>query len=124
MTEPSDFCPFCAIVAGDAPADMVYEWPDAVAFTPRGGGVGRDHILVVPRTHVRDFISDPQVTASVMARAAQLAETLGVYPANLITSAGPEATQTVFHLHVHLIRRTEGDGLALPWTKREDSDAH
>lgn len=34
---------------------------------------------------------------------------------NLITSRGAAATQSVFHLHLHLVPRTEGDGLALPW---------
>jgi diadenosine tetraphosphate (Ap4A) HIT family hydrolase len=36
--------------------------------------------------------------------------------ANFITSAGRDATQTVFHLHIHIVPRHAGDGLALPWT--------
>jgi histidine triad (HIT) family protein len=70
------------------------------------------HVLVIPKTHVRDFQDDPIVTAATMARAAEL----GDGQMNLITSAGEAATQTVFHLHVHLVPRTEGDGLTLPWT--------
>lgn len=47
-----------------------------------------------------------------MYRAAEIAP----HPSNLITSAGAEATQSVFHLHVHIVPRGENDGLALPWT--------
>lgn len=39
--------------------------------------------------------------------------------ANLITSRGGAATQTVFHLHVHVVPREAGDGLALPWTPQQ-----
>ena len=48
-----------------------------------------------------------------MARAALLADEMG--PVNLITSRGREATQSVFHLHLHLVPRAANDGLALPW---------
>lgn len=41
---------------------------------------------------------------------------MGLESANFITSAGPAATQSVFHLHVHLVPRFEDDGLILPWT--------
>ena len=41
--------------------------------------------------------------------------------ANLITSIGAAATQTVFHLHVHVVPRHEGDGLLLPWSNQERS---
>jgi histidine triad (HIT) family protein len=40
-------------------------------------------------------------------------------PCNIITSVGAEATQTVFHLHLHVVPRRFGDGLALPWTGQE-----
>jgi len=43
-----------------------------------------------------------------------------VGPCNVITSVGREATQSVFHLHVHVVPRREGDGLALPWTPNTD----
>ncbi|MFJ6061629.1 HIT family protein [Streptomyces tendae] len=111
MTEP---CPFCEIVAGRAPATVVADWPDAFAIVPLRPVV-EGHTLVIPKVHVPDFVFDPVVTAATTNRAAQLA---GEYPAgsmNLITSRGPAATQSVFHLHLHLVPRTENDGLALPW---------
>ncbi|HEY3477867.1 MAG TPA: HIT domain-containing protein, partial [Streptomyces sp.] len=72
--------------------------------------------LVVPRVHVADAGVDPDVTAAVMRRAAELAGV--VESANIITSVGAAATQTVFHLHVHVVPRRVGDGLALPWTNQ------
>ncbi len=109
-----DECVFCAIVAGKAPAAIVAQWPDALAIVPHRPVVP-GHVLVLPRTHVRDFADDPEVTAATMRRAADF----GRRPANLITSAGSEATQTVFHLHVHIVPRSENDGLPLPWTPQQ-----
>jgi histidine triad (HIT) family protein len=53
-----------------------------------------------------------------MAHAADLADAVGG-DMNIISSKGPAATQTVFHLHLHLVPRTAGDCLALPWTNQE-----
>lgn len=104
-------CVFCEIIAGRSPAKMVYEWEDTVAFHPlRPVTVG--HMLIVPKRHVTDFIEDPDVTALTMRRAAEYAHG----ECNLVTSAGPSATQTQFHLHVHIVPRKPNDGMALPWT--------
>lgn len=109
-------CPFCKIAAGDEPATIVREWPDAIAIRPRGGGVNASHTLVIPRVHVADAGQDPIVTAATMARAAEL---IAERPAaNIITSKGKDATQSVPHLHLHVITRKAGDGLMLPWTSR------
>ncbi len=107
-------CPFCDIAAGLGPATIVREWPDAIAIRPRSGGVTAGHLLVLPRVHMSDAATDPVVTAAVAARAAELmAELPNV---NLITSRGAAATQSVRHLHFHVLPREEGDGLVLPWT--------
>ena len=110
MTEQP--CPFCEIIAGRAPATIVREWPDAIAIVPLGPVVD-GHLLVIPREHVTDYGDDPVVSATTMYRAAELADDYG--PSNLITSRGSAATQSVFHLHLHLVPRAENDGLALPW---------
>lgn len=109
-------CVFCAIVARQAPARILREWPDAVALLsidPYADG----HALVVPRAHVRDAAQDPVVTGAVMTRAAQFAgETMT--SANILTSWGAAATQTEFHLHVHVVPRVPGDRSRLglwPW---------
>lgn len=114
-------CVFCEIAAGLAPAHVVHEWPDAVAFVPRNPVTVEGHILVIPRCHVQDAFEDPVVYGMVSARAAELGA-LEFPSANLITSIGQPATQTVFHLHVHLALRTEGDGLPLLWTPQQERE--
>lgn len=106
-------CPFCDINEGRAPATFVDEWSDAFAIVPLNPVV-EGHTLVIPKTHVADFACDPTVSASTMRRAAQLMQETD-RPMNLISSRGREATQSVFHLHLHLVPRAENDGLALPW---------
>ncbi|MGI5408690.1 HIT family protein [Streptomyces chartreusis] len=110
MDEP---CPFCEINLGRAPATFVHEWSDTIAIVPLNPVVD-GHTLVIPKQHVRDFASDPVVAGATMQRAAQLMRWTD-RPMNLITSRGREATQSVFHLHLHLVPRAEDDGLALPW---------
>lgn len=97
-------CPFCPMFKGDE--DVI----DIEPLNPVVPG----HRLVIPREHVKDFSEDPAVTARVMEYAAKLGKKMG--DANLITSKGKSATQTVFHLHVHLVPRHDKDGLTLPWT--------
>jgi histidine triad (HIT) family protein len=106
-------CPFCLIIAGRAPAQQVIGWDDAIAIVPLNP-VTPGHLLVIPTVHVRDAGEVPDVTARTMLRAAELAHERG--DANLITSIGPAATQTVRHLHIHYVPRSYGDGLTLPWT--------
>jgi len=117
-------CVFCQIIAGNELAQVIADWADAIAIVPLDP-VTPGHLLVIPRVHVIDFTTEPTVTATAMARASEIARHLRIFPANLITSAGREATQSVFHLHVHVVPRRQNDGLALPWysgkTKRSEA---
>ena len=115
MTE-GDPCIFCEIIAGRSPATWVVEpdhWPDVVAFFPLNP-VTEGHTLFVPKVHVPHYAYEPEIYAAVSRRVAELMR-WSPRPANVITSCGVEATQSVFHLHVHLIPRSYNDGLALPW---------
>jgi histidine triad (HIT) family protein len=73
-------------------------------------------VLVIPHAHVPDVGTSPGVSALVMTAAAEIAA--GLESVNVITSKGSPATQTVFHLHLHVVPRHEGDGLHLPWAPR------
>lgn len=109
-------CVFCQIVAGEAPARIAARTEGVVAFHPLNP-VTEGHLLVVPTEHVLDFMHKPQVTGMVASFAARIAsDWMGGGDSNLITSAGGYATQTVRHLHLHIVPRSRDDGLALPWT--------
>lgn len=109
-------CPFCDIVAGHNPTKAEMLWSDAIGFTPLDP-VTPGHMVVIPRVHIEDAGADPDVYAAVSRRAAQVARARRAY--NLITSAGEEATQTIRHLHIHIVPRVASDGLPLPWTPQQ-----
>jgi histidine triad (HIT) family protein len=84
----------------------------------------RGHLLVVPRRHVRDVIEvEPEdlhaVMDTVQRMAQRVVERLGADGVNVLNSRGAAAWQTVFHFHVHVIPRYDGDPLRLPWTPAE-----
>jgi histidine triad (HIT) family protein len=119
---PETPCVFCEIVAGTAPATIVREWPLAIAFVPIDP-VCDGHVLVVPRYHVADATTQPDVTADTMRRAAELAAEHGA--SNILTSIGAAATQSIFHLHIHVVPRKKADRLMLPWgTTGNPHDPH
>jgi histidine triad (HIT) family protein len=108
-------CVFCQIIRGEAPGFFVSNRPELSTIIIRPlNPVTEGHVLVLPRKHVTAAHSDHLVSAAVMEHASIYAAAVGPY--NLITSHGTEATQTVRHLHLHVVPRRLGDGLALPWT--------
>lgn len=112
-------CIFCRIVAGDAPSFVVYEDGRTMAFVDRGQAT-YGHTLVVPRLHAADIwaISESDARA-VMAMAKRVAplldERLAPDGLNLTQSNRPAGWQDVFHFHLHVIPRWQGDGLVPPW---------
>jgi histidine triad (HIT) family protein len=112
-------CIFCKIIAGELPASIVDEDERTVSFMDINPAT-RGHALVIPRRHTRDLLSiEPEDLSAVTLSAARLAERiserLGPAGVNLLNSCGAAAWQTVFHFHVHVIPRYEGDPLRLPW---------
>lgn len=105
-----DGCVFCAKIAA---GDVERRWPTVVCFEPLDP-VTPGHMLVVPVVHVEDVGVDPFWSGQAMHAAAQLAAEVG--DCNVITSRGTAATQTIRHLHIHVVPRRPGDGLKLPWT--------
>lgn len=108
-------CVFCAIAAGESPADIVLEHADVMVIRPLNPVVP-GHVIAIPRAHVADAGTNPEISGDVFADASEYGrKNLGDF--NIISSAGKAATQTAFHLHVHVVPRTPGDGLSLPWTE-------
>ena len=112
-------CVFCRIVAKEIPAALVYEDEQTLAFMD-AGQVNPGHVLVAVKGHAENLyeLNDVQAgallrTAARVARAIRDAyqpQGLSVYQAN-----GKAAWQSVFHYHMHLLPRHEGDGMALTW---------
>jgi histidine triad (HIT) family protein len=112
-------CVFCRIVAKQIPATVVHEDEETLAFMDIGQ-VNPGHVLVALKAHVESiFALDEARAAAVFRTAARVARAirdafapqgLSVYQAN-----GAAAGQTVFHFHIHLVPRHEGDGMALSW---------
>ncbi|HKB70446.1 MAG TPA: histidine triad nucleotide-binding protein [Thermoanaerobaculia bacterium] len=104
-------CLFCRIVAGDVPSKKVFEDEATFAFedvAPRAP----THVLIVPREHVDTIAtaSDEALVGRVFLTAARVARERGLDSYRLVVNNGPDAGQTVFHLHVHLL-----GGRTLSW---------
>jgi histidine triad (HIT) family protein len=117
---PDPNCIFCKILAGELPAQFVDEDERTVAFMDIAPAT-RGHALVIPRRHSRDLLEiEPEDLSATILAAQRLARTvhdrLGADGVNLWNARGGAAWQTVFHFHVHVIPRYEGDPLLLPWT--------
>lgn len=110
MTEP---CVFCRIIDGKTDAFRVYEDEETLAFLDHNPAI-KGHTLVVPKKH-RSGLTDmsESMTASLFTtarRVAAAAETaLDADGVSLFHSSGAAAGQDVFHAHVHLLPRYEGD---------------
>ncbi len=108
-------CIFCAIAAKRAPAALVYESPDALAFLDIHP-ITEGHVLVIPKTHCRNlFDIDDNSGRGVMHAARVVARALRVAfnadGMNLFQSSERAGGQEVFHFHFHLLPRFHGDGL-------------
>lgn len=127
-------CVFCAIVAGTAPASIVLDEPDVLAFMdirPFTPG----HLLVIPKRHASGLAHlDPQDGARVFDAGRRIAtalraSSLPIEGVNLFLADGVAAGQEVFHVHLHVIPRYKGDGFTLNSgqsttpTARRDLDA-
>lgn len=109
-------CIFCDITIGKAPCREVYSDDHVVAFLDVRP-VMRGHTLVVPRVHSSGLADlDPaiggQVFAAGQTMAAAMRTALDADGVNLIVNDGRAAMQTVFHTHLHVIPRHNGDKLS------------
>lgn len=121
-------CAFCAIVTGEAPAARVLDDDVAVAFLDRRP-LFPGHVLVVPRAH-HETLTDlpPDDVGPLFARVRELARAVeeGTGAAGTFVAVNNRVSQSVPHLHVHVVPRTRGDGLrGFFWPRHPyDDDAH
>ena len=120
-------CVFCQIIAGDLPAEKVLETDDLVAFLDTRP-VFKGHVLLVPRGHVDTLPDLPAALREPFLGAAQriavaVKEALGAQGS--FVAVNNTVSQSVPHLHLHVVPRTKGDGLRgffWPRTKYADGE--
>jgi len=112
MDTKKDFvadCLFCRIAAGEIPSKIVYQDEDVLAFhdiQPQA----KYHVLIIPRRHIASSMNDfgpedDQSLLKIMATAKNLARELGIDQSGyrVVVNTGPDAGQSVFHIHFHLL---------------------
>lgn len=116
-------CVFCEIAAGREIASTIYEDAECVAFMD-SSPINQGHALVVPRAHAT-YLADltPELGASMFKLALRLSEALrasGVRAegVNMYLADGEAGGQEVFHAHLHVFPRFEGDGFRLHFGPR------
>ena len=121
------FCIFCEIVAERAPAARVYEDDEVLAFLDLFP-INRGHTLVIPKTHASGLAElDEGAGRNVFAVAQRIAAAVcksdvrceGV---NLFLADGEVAGQEVFHVHLHVLPRFDGDGFGLRIPSKEQAE--
>ena len=124
MTSPD--CVFCGIAAGEVAADRVLEDADFVGFLDQRP-VFKGHVLLVPRTHVVTLPDLPAELRDGFVEAAQrlasaVVEALGAQGS--FVAVNNTVSQSVPHLHLHVVPRTKGDGLrGFFWPRTKYADA-
>ncbi|SOD74709.1 histidine triad (HIT) family protein [Jatrophihabitans sp. GAS493] len=101
----TDDCLFCKIVAGEIPATIRFRDDSVIAFEDLNPQAPT-HLLVVPRTHVRDIVElgqDPQLAGAFVAGVRATAAELGLTAFRTVFNTGAEVGQSVFHVHAHLL---------------------
>lgn len=117
VKESNSDCIFCRINNKEAPANIVFENDDVVAFTPIDQ-ISKGHTLVVPRKHYENiFDIDTEILKNIIEVAQNLSKQISLKNnatgINLLHASGKDAQQSVFHFHMHIVPRHEHDGLDL-----------
>lgn len=105
-------CLFCRMVAGEVPADVVHQTDRVLAFRDINPQAPT-HVLVIPKEHhptaVELAAADPDLLAQVVSAAHDVARQEGLVTDGsepgyrLVTNTGPQAGQSVFHVHFHVL---------------------
>ncbi|MBF4160062.1 HIT family protein [Nocardioides acrostichi] len=118
-------CVFCRIVAGEDEAAVVLETDDLIAFLDQRP-VFRGHVLLVPREHVVTLPDLPAALRDPFLAAAQRIATAvveGLGAQGSFVAMNNTVSQSVPHLHLHVVPRTKGDGLrGFFWPRQKYGD--
>lgn len=121
-----DDCIFCKLANGDIPTNSIYE-DEAFKVILDAAPATRGHCLILPKEHFSDLLeADEAVLAKALPLARKIAkrqkDVLKADGVNILQNNGSEAGQTVFHLHIHIVPRYEGEKEILTWGHREFSE--
>lgn len=119
-------CIFCKIANGGIPSATLYEDDDFRVILDLGPA-SKGHTLILPKDHFASLYEIPdELTAKAFILAKKMAEkltkVLNCDGINIVQNNGAPAGQTVFHFHVHLIPRYEGDSVGIAWEPGSLSD--
>ena len=114
-----DDCIFCKLAGGMIPTNSIYE-DDKFKVILDMSPATRGHALILPKEHYANIYEMPtELVSEAFALAAKLAKSmtdkLGADGFNIVQNNNEVAGQTVFHFHIHLIPRYEGDGQKIGW---------
>lgn len=110
-------CLFCDIIKGDVPSYKIYEDENVYAFLDISDDcIG--HTLVVPKIHHENILDiDDEMLSRVMVATRKIArhyvEDCGYTGVNIVNNSGVDASQSVMHLHIHILPRKSGDGVSM-----------
>ena len=101
-------CLFCKILAGDVPAELVYESNEAIAFRDINPQA-QSHVLIIPRQHIETINDlgpgDAALIGNLFLVAQQVAKDEGIAENGyrVVMNCNSDAGQTVFHIHLHML---------------------
>lgn len=112
-------CIFCKIVAGRIPCHKIHEDDAIVSFLDSGPLVS-GHALVIPKSHYQNVFDVPpelfaRISAQLPALARAVTAAVEAPACHILLNNGPQAMQSVLHLHYHIIPRKNGDRFFIPW---------
>ena len=114
-----DNCIFCKIANGEIPSATLYEDEDFRVILDLGPAT-KGHALILPKNHFANLFEIPEdmdAKAFILAKkiAKKMKDVFGCDGVNIVQNNGVAAGQTVFHFHIHLIPRYEGDHAGVTW---------
>ena len=120
-------CIFCKLANGIIPTNSIYE-DEKFNVILDAGPATKGHALIIPKDHYKNIYELPEETAGEVFKLAKklaikMTDKLGADGFNIVQNNNEVAGQSVFHFHMHLIPRYEGDGQHILWKPTEpDAD--
>ncbi len=108
-------CIFCKVIAGELPSEKIYENDETMVILDIVAPVNPGHALVITKQHYENIFDTPEAFWEKSMRTAKkiapaICQAMNTSDININVNNGYHSGQRIFHLHIHLIPRLEGDG--------------